>query len=90
MITRETLECIAARAGALALGEHTLQQLRREWPDLHFTLCSEEDVPARLKPAFEGDGFALYLVSNASHCVAFTEALDAATGVVLSVYTAED
>lgn len=89
MIARDTLERIAARASALDLSEASVQHLRREWPGLHFTLCAEDDVPARLKPALAGNGFALYLVSNASHCVAFTEDPDAATGVVLA-YTTGD
>lgn len=90
MIDRPTLERIAARAGELDLSEAGVQHLRREWPGLHFTLCGEDDVPARLKPILEGDGFALYLVSNASHCVAFTEDPHTATGVVLAVYTPGD
>jgi hypothetical protein len=84
MIDAAILNAVALRAGELALNEASLAHLRREWPGLHFTLCSEDDVPARLVPALEGDGFNLYLVSNAEHCIAFTDRLDAATGVVLA------
>lgn len=87
MIDQATLQRIVARASELTLSESSVQHLRREWPGLHFTLCSEDDVPARLKPACTGDGFAVYFVSNASHCVAFTEDSNAATGVVLAAYT---
>lgn len=84
MIAPETLVEIKSQAAALGLSEHALAELRRAWPGIHFTYCSEDEVPARLSPYAEGEGFDLYLVSNAEHCVAFTGSLDAATGVVLA------
>ncbi|MEW5771257.1 MAG: DUF6129 family protein [Pseudomonadota bacterium] len=84
MIDVATLEGVAARAGEIDLSEAGMAHLRREWPGIHFTFCGEDDVPARLKPAHEGQGFHLYLVSNASHCVAFTSEPDAATGIVVA------
>jgi len=45
----------------------------------HFTFCGEDDVPSRLSSVLEGQGFNLNLVSNADHCVAFTNQLEAAT-----------
>lgn len=84
MIEAATLSAVAARAGELDLNESSLAHLRREWPGIHFTFCSEDDVPARLDPALYGQGFNLYLVSNAEHCVAFTSQLDTASGIVLA------
>jgi hypothetical protein len=84
MISAETLAAVCARATGLGLSEATLHRLREDWPDLHFTLCSDDDIPARLTPAVEGRDFNLYLVSNAQHCVAFTAEPEAATGIVLA------
>ena len=81
----ETLAAVAARATELDLGEAGVSHLRREWPGVHFTFCDEDDVPARLNPVLEGQGFNLYLVNNADHCVAFTGDLEIATGIVLAV-----
>jgi hypothetical protein len=78
------LNAVAARAAELDLSEAGIAHLRREWPGVHFTFCGEDDVPARLNPFLEGEGFHLYLVSNADHCVAFTSQLEAATGIVLA------
>jgi hypothetical protein len=89
MITAETLFVVCDQAAVHGLTEETLQTLRKNWPDLHFTLCSEDDVPARLSPAIESENFNLYLVSNASHCVAFTSQLDAASGIVLAAVEAD-
>lgn len=80
-----TLAAVAARATELDLGEAGVSHLRREWPGVHFTFCDEDDVPARLNPVLEGQGFNLYLVNNADHCVAFTGDLEIATGIVLAV-----
>lgn len=83
-ISADTLAAVAARASELELSEASVSHLRREWPGIHFTFCGEDDVPARLNPVLEGQGFNLYLVNNADHCVAFTSQLEAATGIVLA------
>jgi hypothetical protein len=83
-INADTLAAVAARAAELELSEASVSHLRREWPGIHFTFCGEDDVPARLNPVLEGQGFNLYLVNNADHCVAFTSQLEAATGIVLA------
>lgn len=83
-IDADMFAAIAARTAELELSEASVGHLRREWPGVHFTFCGEDDIPARLKPVLEGQGFNLYLVSNAEHCVAFTSQLEAATGVVLA------
>lgn len=79
------LDALVERAEQLGADEAGLAALRREWPGVHFTLCGEDDVPARLAPFRVGPGFDLYLVSNASHCIGFTTQAEFATGVVLAV-----
>ena len=83
-INANLLAAVASRATELELSEVSVAHLRREWPGIHFTFCGEEDVPARMNPVLEGQGFNLYLVNNAEHCVAFTSQLKAATGIVLA------
>lgn len=90
MIAPETLARVAARAGELELSEASLAHLRREFAGIHFTLCDDDDIPARLKPALAGDGFNLYLVSSAEHCIAFTDHAEAATGLVLAAVSDDD
>ncbi len=84
MIAPETLAEIRDQAAATGVTEAALVDLRRTWPGIHFTYCSEDEVPARLRPYAVGAGFDIYLVSNAEHCVAFTDNPEAATGVVLA------
>ncbi len=84
MIAPETLSQVAARAGELHLSDDGIAHLRREFAGIHFTLCNEDDIPARLNPALVGEGFDLYLISNAEHCIAFTTDPAAATGIVVA------
>ncbi len=84
MIGADTLAKVTEQVGAVGLTEATVTALRQAWPGVHFTYCSEDDIPARLAPVAEGDGFGVYLVSGAEHCVAFTDHLEAATGLVLA------
>ena len=84
-IDNAVLAAVAARATELDSSAASLAQLRREWPGIHFTFCDDDDVPARLSPARDGENIRLYLVSNAEHCIAFTSQPEAATGIVLAV-----
>ncbi len=84
MIAPDTLARIVAEVESRGPGEATVAALRGTFPDLHFTACSEDDVPARLTPVAQGPGYALHLVSGATHCVNFTTQPEAATGLVLA------
>lgn len=87
MIDADTLAQVVAHVDQAGLDTATVAGLRQAWPLLHFTWCSEDEVPARLKPVAEGRDFGLYLVSGADHCVAFTDHPEAATGLVLAAHT---
>jgi hypothetical protein len=85
MIVPETLEQIASAAAALGeLNEAALEALKQRWPELRFTLCSDDDMPARLPPALRRDGFNLYLVGGGEHCLSLTQDPLMAIGVVLA------
>lgn len=84
MITPGVIEGVRDQVQACGLNEAAIAMMRRHWPGISFTLCSEDDVPARLSPYATDTGFDIYLVSGAEHCVAFTERFEAATGLVLA------
>ena len=85
MIPADVLTAIADAAAALpALDDAGLARLRAGWPGLHLTLCSDNDVPARLPPVLERPGFNLYLVNGSEHCLTLTNDPEVAIGVVLA------
>jgi hypothetical protein len=85
MIVPETLNQIANRAAELgALDEHALDLLKKTWPDLRFTFCNDDDMPARLSPALSREKFNLYLVGGGEHCLSLTDDPLHAIGVVLA------
>lgn len=85
MIVAETLENIANAAAALGtLSDESLASLKQTWPDLRFTFCSDDDMPARLSPALQREKFNLYLVSGSEHCLSLTNDPLHAIGVVLA------
>jgi hypothetical protein len=85
MIAPETLELIANDAASSGeLTEDTLVTLKQTWPDLRFTLCNDDDMPARLPPAVKREKFNLYLVSGSEHCLSLTNDPLQAMGVVLA------
>jgi hypothetical protein len=86
MIAPETLQAIASFAASLAsLNEETLASIKGQWPELRFTLCDDDDMPARLPPIVRRDTFNLYLVSGSEHCLSLTDDPLHAIGVVLAV-----
>ncbi|TAJ80494.1 MAG: hypothetical protein EPO42_04330 [Gallionellaceae bacterium] len=85
MIVPETLEQIANTAVSLGnLNEDSLAFLKKSWPDLRFTLCNDDDMPARLPAALKRARFNLYLVNGSEHCLSLTDDPLHAIGVVLA------
>ena len=85
MIVPETLERIASTADSLGeLNETTLTALKQTWPDLRFTFCNDDDMPARMPPALRRESFNLYLVNGSEHCLSLTDNPLHAIGVVLA------
>jgi hypothetical protein len=85
MFSIELLQQIAQRTAAIGtLDEPALEQLKAEWPALRFTLCNDDDMPARMQPALRATGFNLYLVGGGEHCLTLTEDPEQAIGVVLA------
>jgi hypothetical protein len=84
MIAADTLSQIAQRAAQGAPGEDTLATLKQAWPDLRFTMCNDDDMPARMKPALSEKEFNLYLIGGSEHCLSLTDDPERAIGVVLA------
>jgi hypothetical protein len=85
MILAETLERIASTAASMnVLNEESLLVLRQSWPELRFTLCNDDDMPARLPAALKRERFNLYLVNGSEHCLSLTDDPQHAIGVVLA------
>lgn len=85
MIIPETLDRIADAASAQdALDEAALASLKQRWPELRFTLCNDDDMPARMPPAVQRDAFNLYLVGEGEHCISLTDDPLRAIGVVIA------
>ena len=85
MLSAATLEQIAGAAASIgALNDAALDSLKKNWPDLRFTFCNDDDMPARLSPALRGEGFNVYLVGGGEHCLSLTQDIEQAIGVVLA------
>jgi hypothetical protein len=63
--------------------------LRREFPNVHFTVCSDDDMPPNLKPAFENSVVRLYYVDANEHCLKLTTDAETASGIVVAFHDDE-
>ncbi len=85
MIVPETLDQIASATALLGdLNEQSMATLKKTWPDLSFTFCNDDDMPARLPAALKREGFNLYLVNGSEHCLSLTDDPLHAIGVVVA------
>ncbi|MBU1425412.1 MAG: hypothetical protein KKH12_01525 [Gammaproteobacteria bacterium] len=91
MIAAETLEQIAGAAASLGeLNDAAMVSLKQTWPDLRFTLCNDDDMPARMPSALQREKFNLYLVGGGEHCLSLTTDAEQAIGVVLACVDEEE
>lgn len=67
-----------------------VQRLRLAFPGLAFSLCDDNDVPSRLQPLAEGEGYALYGIATGEHCASLTARLDGASGLAVALKDADD
>ncbi len=65
--------------------ESQLRVLRETFPGIHFSVCSDDDVPSRLSPAAEGPVCRLYYVDSRSHCLCFAAEATEATGLLVAM-----
>ncbi len=91
MIAAETLDQIASKVASLGeLNDEVLASLKKNWPDLRFTFCNDDDMPARMPSALQRENFNLYLVGGSEHCLSLTTDAGQAIGVVLACVDEED
>lgn len=91
MISAETLEQIASATALLGeLSEQSMASLKKTWPELRFTFCNDDDMPARLPPSVTRERFNLYLVNGSEHCLSLTDDPQNAIGVVVACVDEED
>lgn len=77
------MEQLAGQAGVQP--DALVTHLRRSFPGVHFSVCSDDDMPARL-PAAAGNGrYRLYYVASGAHCLSLTTDAEAATGLVVAL-----
>jgi hypothetical protein len=90
MITDQFLDQITTVIERAGLSADSVAALRDAFPDIHFTHCLDDDIGAGITPFREADGFNLYLISSAEHCIAFTRSQEGATGIVLAEIADDD
>ncbi len=83
MIAEDVIEKISNQVQSAQLDDSIVGKLRSQWPNIHFTYCSDDDVH-QAKPVYEDNDFCLYLVDNSNHCISFTSSYEKATGVVIA------
>ena len=74
-----------AMVGEATLLDARAGSLRKRFPDLHFSECSEDDVSPRYQPAFSVTGYDLFLITGATgQCLELTNNAEIATGILIA------
>jgi hypothetical protein len=90
MLTDEFLDQVTTIVTRAGLTPDSVAALRQAFPNVHFTHCLDDDIGAGIDPYREADGFNLYLITGAEHCISFTRSQEGATGLVLAEVTEDD
>jgi hypothetical protein len=90
MITEDVLNAICEYASGQVIGEPLVADLRKQYPDYHFTWCFDEDIGATARPWAERENFNIYLVNSSDHCSKLSNDPESASGVVLAEVIADD
>lgn len=85
MIDSATLNGILAGVSPRLTYDDLARQLRAAFPNIHVSVCGEDDVPPRLPPAAENEHCYLYYVDANEHCLKLTTDAEAATGVAVAL-----
>ncbi|WP_153108751.1 DUF6129 family protein [Propionivibrio limicola] len=59
--------------------------LRRTFPDVHFSICSDDDIPSRIQHVAANDFCRLYYVNSGGHCLNLTNDSEQASGIVVAL-----
>ncbi len=82
------MSMVSSRANDL--GDVLVTHLRKSFPGVHFSICSEDDMPPRMAPAAANAYCRLFYVDSADHCLRLTTDADAATGLVVAMRDWDD
>jgi hypothetical protein len=80
-ISEELLARVAA-AVTPAVGE---AELRQKFPGVRITVCSDDDIPAKLKAAYETAVARFYYFDASEHCVKLSNDAESASGIVVGL-----
>ena len=83
MISSEVLQSVGDWVSSNSNDSTMETGLRQQYPDIHFTFCSDDDVTTS-NPVFEAETFNLYLIDSSNHCLNFTQDMELATGIVVA------
>lgn len=83
MISQDQIDQIGDQLTKLILDDTVVSGLRKDFPEIHFTYCMDDDVVAAT-PVHETESFNLYLIDSSNHCLSFTQDMQLATGVVVA------
>lgn len=86
----QVLARVATTSGQQAYGEGLKALLTETFPGVRFTVCGEDDIPARLAPAASGANCSLYYIDAGEHCLKLSSDAESASGVVVALHEEDD
>lgn len=91
MIAAGILECVAdsvAEASPFLPDIYLQRQLRARFDGLRVVVCSDNDLPPNLPPAYGNARCNLYYLNTGGHCAKLTRDAEAANGLVVGLHDA--
>lgn len=91
MISADMLQSVSSMLAEGKASQPGIDQvLRTAFPGMPFSVCSDNDIPSRIKPLLVGAGFALYGMSSNGHCVTLSSDPETSSGLTIALIDDED
>ncbi len=87
-LLNNVLDHVAARSGTP--DELLIRDLRGAFEGVHFSVCSDDDMPSRMPWVAENPLCRLYYVKSSDHCLSLTTDADSATGLVVALVARDE
>ncbi|TXR53056.1 hypothetical protein [Reinekea thalattae] len=88
-LTSDAINDIVNQLNEYGANDESLRQLKQDWPQFRFILCSEDDMGAK-EPYMETDSVQLHLIAASLGCASLTREPENAVGLVIAVIEPED
>ncbi|TCS39732.1 hypothetical protein [Reinekea marinisedimentorum] len=88
-LTPAAIEEFTALLNEKGANDSTLAEMKTQWPQFRFILCSEDDMGGK-DPYWENDDYQLHLIAASLGCASLSRSPESSVGVIIATIEPDD